>query len=131
MGKPKKGGYPPPWSSTHYVEIQNGKIPDTIIAWGDSVVWKNLDPAAYTLVVLMKNGQPVGLVYPANVWATLTRAGTDNENSPPREFPWKEGEIPPKEPYIYQYGILELPNSKANLTVQISAAPISAAPISV
>jgi hypothetical protein len=125
MGKPKKGGYPPPWSATHFIDIAGGKIEDMTIAWGDSVVWKNHDRAAYTLVVLMKNGQPLGLVYPANVWATLTAVDTDNANSPPREFPWKEGEIPPKDPYVYQYGILELPNVKANLTVQISAGKIS------
>jgi len=125
MGKPKKGGYPPPWSATHYIEIAGGKIEDMTIAWGDSVVWKNQDRAAYTLVVLTKNGQPVGLVYPANVWATLTQVDTDNANSPPREFPWKEGEIPPKDPYVYQYGILELPAVKALLTVQISAGKIS------
>jgi len=125
MGKPKKGGYPPPWSGTHYVEIAGGKIKDTTIAWGDSVVWKNNDRASYTLVVLMKNGQPIGLAYPANEWAKLSPVGADNANSPPREFPWKEGEIPPKDPYVYQYGILELPNVKANLTVQISAGQIS------
>jgi hypothetical protein len=50
---------------------------------------------------------------------------TDNANSPPREFPWKAGEIPPKDPYVYLYGILELPNVKAILTVQISAPQIS------
>ena len=121
MGKPKKGGYPPPWPSTRDVEILGGKIKDTTIAWGDSVVWQNKDRAKYTLVVLMKNGQPVGLVYPANVWATLTSVDSDNANSPAREFPWKEGEIPPKDPYVYQYGILELPAAKAILTVQISA----------
>ena len=125
MGKPKKGGYPPPWSATHFIEIVGGKIEDMTIAWGDSVVWKNHDQKAYTLVVLTKNGQPVGLVYPANVWATLTFVDTDNANSPAREFPWKEGEIPPKDPYVYQYGILELPSVKANLIVQISAGPIS------
>jgi hypothetical protein len=119
MGKPKKGGYPPPWPSTRDVEILGGKIKDTTIAWGDSVVWKNQDRATYTLVVLTKNGQPVGLVYPANVWATLTFVDTDNANSPAREFPWKE------DPYVYQYGILELPSVKANLIVQISAGPIS------
>jgi hypothetical protein len=121
MGKPKKGGYPPPWPSTRYVEILGGKIDDTTIAWGDSVVWQNKDRATYTLVVLMKNGQPLGLVYPANEWAKLTPVDTDNANSPAREFPWKEGEIPPKDPYVYQYGILELPSVKANLIVQISA----------
>src|ERR1700683_2990074 len=125
MGKPKKGGYPPPWSRTHDIEIQGGKIEDKTIAWGDSVVWKNLDRVAYTLVVLTRNGQPFNLVYPANVWATLTFIDTDNANSPAREFPWKEGEIPPKDPYVYQYGILELPNVKANLVVQISAGKIS------
>ena len=121
MGKPKKGGYPPPWPSTYYVDILNGKIEDTTIAWGDSVVWKNNDSASYTLIVLMVNGKPVSLVYPANVWAKVTPVGADNANSPPREFAWNEGEIPPKTPYIYQYGILELPNVKAILTVQISA----------
>jgi hypothetical protein len=128
MGKPKKGGYPPPWPTTRYVEILGGKIKDQTIAWGDSVVWQNQDQATYTLVILMVNGKTVSLVYPANVWATLAAVGADTANSPPREFSWNEGEVPPKDPYIYQYGIRELPNVKAMLTVQISVGPSSAVP---
>jgi len=120
MGKPKKGGYPPPQPSTRYVEIANGEIESMTIAWGDYVVWVNKDNAAYTLVLSEVNGKPVAA--PAPVWATLTAVNTPGANSSPREFAWLTGQTPPKDPYVYIYG---LPNAKAILTVQISVVPIS------
>jgi len=120
MGKPKKGGYPPPQPSTRYVEIANAKIENMTIAWGDYVVWVNKDNAEYTLVLSEVNGNPVPA--PAPVWATLTAVNTDGANSSPREFAWPTGQPPPKDPYVYIYG---LPNAKATLTVQISVTKIS------
>jgi len=119
MGKSKKGGYPPPQGSTRYVVIEGGQIEDMTIAWGDWVVWMNKDDAKYTLVVLEVNGNPV----PPAVWATLTEVGTPDANSSPRQYDWPGA--PPKDPYVYIYGMQEPPNSKANLTVQITVAPES------
>jgi hypothetical protein len=120
MGKSKKGGYPPPQPSTHYVEIVGGKIENKTVAWGDSVVWQNSDNAAYTLVLLEINGKAV----PATVMATLTAVGTVGANSPPWPFNWTPG-APPKTPYVYHYGMQGPPKATATVTVQISVGPIS------
>jgi hypothetical protein len=119
MGKPKKGGYPPPQGSTRYVHIQGGQIEDKTIAWGDWVVWMNLDRARYTLVLSEINGKPVQP--PAPVWATLTEVGTPDANSSPRQFYWPGA--PPKDPYVYTYAMQQPPNSKGVLTVQINVPP--------
>jgi hypothetical protein len=116
MGKPKKGGYPPPQPSTRFVSVKNGEIENKTIAWGDSVVWENKDNVPYTLVLLAVNGNPAAT--PAPVWATLTAVGTVDANSSPRIFGWPGA--PPKDPYVYQYGMQDPPNAKATLTVQIS-----------
>jgi hypothetical protein len=126
MGKPKKGGYPPPQGSTQYVLIQGGKIEDKTVAWGDWVVWTNKDAAKYTLVLLEINGKAVTPTPPP--WATLTEVGTVNANSSPVLFSWPGA--PPKTPYVYIYGMQSPSNSKATLTVQISA-PESVPPESV
>jgi len=125
MGKPKKGGYPPPQPSNRYVAITNGQIESIIIAWGDSVTWVNHDNADYTLVLAEVNGKPVAA--PAPVWATLTAANTPGGTSPARPFNWLTGQTPPKDPYVYIYGTS---NAKATLTVQISVPPASVPPIS-
>jgi len=125
MGKPKKGGYPPPQSSTRYVHILGGQIEDMTIAWGDWVVWLNEDRAKYTLVVLEVNGTPVPPPPPdqpdANVWAKLTEVSTPDANSSPKQFYWPGA--PPKDPYVYTYGMQQPPNSKGVLTVQINVPP--------
>lgn len=120
MGKPKKGGYPPPQGSTRYVHIAGGQIEAKTIAWGDWVVWMNEDHAKYTLAVLEVNGAAVQ----PTVWATLTAVGSDDANSSPRQFYWPGA--PPKDPYVYTYGMQEPPNSKGILTVQIVVPPDAA-----
>ena len=74
MGKPKKGGYPPPQPITHYIEIIDGKInPAAVtIAWGDCVVWTNKDAVSYTLA-LFTNGEPI-----------KTKSGARSPQIPPR-----------------------------------------------
>jgi len=67
MGKPKKGGYPPPQPSTRYVEIANAKIENMTIAWGDYVVWVNKDNAEYTLVLSEVNAIPSTLRRPCGL----------------------------------------------------------------
>ena len=113
MGKPKKGGFPAVEPKVNYIAIRKGEIDNATIAWGDSVVWMNHDAAGYTLAALT-NGQPD----PNKVWATLTPVGTDDANSSPMVFTWVPGT--PKDPQIYQYGMLSGGSAKARLTVQIS-----------
>ncbi len=113
MGKPKKGGFPAVQPKVNYVQIKNGEIDNATIAWGDSVVWTNLDATAYTLAALT-NGQPD----PAKVWVTVGAAGTPDANSSPMVFTWQPGI--PKDPQTYQYGMLPPGTAKASLTVKIS-----------
>ena len=113
MGKPKKGGFPPVQPKVNYVKIQNGEIDNATIAWGDSVVWMNLDASGYTLAGLT-NGAPD----PSKVWATVTAVGTPDANSSPVVFTWTPGT--PKDPQTYHYGMLPPGTAKATLTVQVS-----------
>ncbi len=112
MGKPKKGGFPAVQPKTNYVDIKNGEIDNAIIAWGDSVVWRNLDATGYTLAPLLEDGKPDS--NPANAWAVLA----PNSNSNALVFTWKPGI--PKDPQVYHYGMLPPGTAKAQLTVQIS-----------
>jgi hypothetical protein len=114
MGKPKKGGFPAVQPKVNYVKIQNGEIENAIIAWGDSVVWMNLDSTGYTLAALTSSGQPDH----TKVWATVTAVNTPDANSSPLVFTWTPGT--PKDPQVYPYGMLPPANGKAKLTVQIS-----------
>lgn len=113
MGKPEKGGFPAVQPKVNYVAIKNGEIDNATIAWGDSVVWMNHDAVGYTLAALT-NGQPDA----AKVWATLTAVGTGDANSSPMVFTWTPGT--PKDPQVYQYGMLPPGTAKAALTVKIS-----------
>ena len=113
MGTPKKGGFPPVQPKVNEVQIKNGEIDNVTIAWGDSVVWMNLDPREYTLAALT-NGQPD----PQKVWAKLTAVGSADANSSPMVFTWTPGT--PKDPQVYEYGMLTGGTAKAKITVQIS-----------
>jgi hypothetical protein len=122
MGKSKKGAYPPQQPKIRYIEVEGGEIEDSIvIAWGDSVVWQNKDNVPYTLIALAINGQAIAGVPP--VWANLTAVNTVGADSSPRVYGWPG--VPPKDPYVYQYGMKDPPNAKATLTVQISVPEIS------
>jgi hypothetical protein len=111
MGKPKKGGFPPPQPRVNYIEIKGGEISSvaTIIAWGDSVVWNNKDAVPYTLAVCT-NGQPD----PQKVWATVAA----HSSSAPVEFDWSPDMG--KDPVVYEYGMLPPGTAKATITAQIS-----------
>jgi plastocyanin len=115
MGKPKKGGFPAMEPKTNYVKIQNNEIDNVTIAWGDSIVWVNKDETTHSLAPLGTDGKPD----PANPWAELGPKGSDNANSVPTSFNWNEQQPPPKDPTIYQYGLIDHPTSKAKITVQI------------
>ncbi|MFY9937204.1 MAG: hypothetical protein WAK33_10045 [Silvibacterium sp.] len=108
MGKPKKGGYPAPQPITHYIQIIDGKInPAAVtIAWGDWVAWTNKDAVSYTLV-LFKNGEQTK-------WATLD----PNSTSARMVFNWPSDK--PKDPVVYDYGMLPPGTAKATITAQIS-----------
>jgi hypothetical protein len=110
MGKPKKGGYPPPQPITNFIEITDGKInPAAVtIAWGDSVVWTNKDAVSYTLA-LIKNG-----VLTKDPWAKLD----PNSTSAPMVFNWSTDLG--KDPVVYDYGMLPPGEAKAKITAQIS-----------
>jgi plastocyanin len=111
MGKPKKGGYPPPQPITNFIEITDGKInPAAVtIAWGDLVVWTNKDAVSYSLAVCT-NGQPDS----NKIWRVL--AG--NTSSAPLEFDWSQDKG--KDPFTYEYGMLPPGTAKATITAQIS-----------
>ena len=111
MGKPKKGGFPPPQPRVNYIEIKDGKINSaaTTIAWGDSVVWTNEDAVSYTLAVCT-NGQPD----PQKVWASINA----HSSSAPVEFDCSPDMG--KDPVVYEYGMLPPGTAKATITAQIS-----------
>jgi hypothetical protein len=114
LGKPKKGGYPPPQPTVNYIKIQSGEIDNATIAWGDSVVWTNLDKASYTLALQTVNGQPP----PTQViWAQLTAVGTEGANSAEMVFQWTADLG--KDPVVYVYGMLPPGTAKARVTAQI------------
>jgi hypothetical protein len=113
MGKPKKGGFPAVQPKTNFIAIKNGEIDNATIAWGDSVVWMNLDRTGYTIA-----GSTDGTPDPAKVWATVGAAGTPDANSSPLVFTWSPGM--PKDPQVYQYGMLPPGKAKATITVKIS-----------
>jgi hypothetical protein len=113
MGKPKKGGFPAVQPKVNYIKIQNGEIDNAVIAWGDSVVWMNLDATGYTIA-----GSTAGTPDPAKVWATVTAVGTPDANSSPLVFTWTPGMS--KDPQVYPYGTLAPGKAKATLTVKIS-----------
>ena len=113
MGKPKKGGFPAVQPKVNYVDIKTGEIDNAIIAWGDSVVWRNFDKVGYTLAA-STNGQPD----PAKTWATVTAAGTPDETSDAMVFTWTSGMS--KDPLVLEYGMLPPGTGKAKLTVKIS-----------
>jgi hypothetical protein len=111
MGKPKKGGFPPPQPKVNYIEINDGGINPAAatIAWGDSVVWTNNDAVSYTLAVCT-NGQPD----PQKVWAKVD----PNSTSAQVEFDWSPDLA--KDPVVYEYGMLPPGQAKATITAQIS-----------
>ena len=115
MGKPKKGGFPAMEPKTNYVSIQNGEIDNVTIAWGDSVVWINQDNMGHQLAALGPDGRPD----PTKPWGTVTPVGTDDANSSPLSFQWTEITPPPKDPQIFEYGLIDAPTVKAKITVQI------------
>ena len=115
MGKPKKGGYPPPQPKVNYIAIKDGAIDpeNATIAWGDSVVWTNKDAVSYRLAVCTA-GQPDK----DKIWADLGPVNTKNANSAPRQFDWSTAKG--KDPFIYEYGMLSPGTAKATITAQIS-----------
>jgi hypothetical protein len=113
MGKPKKGGYPAVQPKVNYIRIQHGEIENAVIAWGDSVVWMNLDSTGYTIA-----GSTNGTPDPNKVWAKVTAVGTPDANSSPLVFTWSPGMS--KDPQVYPYGTLPPGTAKATLTVKIS-----------
>jgi hypothetical protein len=112
MGSPKKGGFPPSQPKVNFVPIKNGEMDNVTIAWGDSVVWTNQDPQSYTLAALT-NGQPDK----DKIWAQVTPVGTDGANSAEMVFVWQAGM--PKDPVVYEYGMLPPGTAKAKITAQI------------
>jgi hypothetical protein len=112
MGKPKKGGYPPPQPIVNYIAIKNGALDpaNLTIAWGDSVVWTNNDPGPYKLAPFA-NGQPD----PTNIWADL---GPGIVTSAQIVFNWTPNLG--KDPVVYEYGMLPPGTAKATITAQIS-----------
>jgi hypothetical protein len=114
MGKPKKGGYPPPQPTVNYIKVQHGEIDNATIAWGDSVVWTNLDNASYKLALQTVNGQP-----PATqvIWADLTPFGSEGANSAEVVFQWTADMG--KNPVVYGYGALPGGKPNAKITAQI------------
>jgi len=111
MGKPKKGGYPPPQPITNFIEIMDGKInPAAVtIAWGDYVAWTNKDAVTYTLV-LFKNGEQT-----KDTWATLNPKST----SARMVFNWSSNLG--KDPVTYEYGLLPPGETQATVTSTITA----------
>src|ERR1700758_663071 len=105
MGQPKKGGFPPSQPKVNFVAIKGGEIDNVTIAWGDSVVWTNEDDAAYILAAIT-DGQPD----PTKIWAELTKVGTPGANSAEMVFTWQPGM--PKDPVVYEYGMLPPGNAK-------------------
>jgi hypothetical protein len=114
MGKPKKGGFPPAEPNVNYIAIKNGEIDNATIAWGDSVVWTNLDKASYSLALQTVNGTA-----PPNqvIWAQLTPVGTDAANSAEVVFQWSSDFG--KDPVTYVYGMLPPGKATARIVAQI------------
>jgi hypothetical protein len=112
MGKPKKGGFPPSQPIVNYIAIKNGAIDNATIAWGDSVVWTNLDPESYKLAPIT-TGPPD----PTKIWAELGPVGTESANSAEMVFVWSSGM--PKDPIVYKYGMLSPGTATATITAQI------------
>ena len=108
MGKPKKGGYPPPQPRVLYITVENGKIDNAaaIIAWGDSVVWTNKDAVSYTLERFKPDP-------PNKTWVELKPDAT----SAPMVFNWSSPLG--KDPVVYEYG-MPPPGATATITAQIS-----------
>jgi hypothetical protein len=116
MGKPKKGGFPAMEPKTNYVKIKNNEIDNVTIAWGDSIVWMNQDSVAHSLAALDNSGKPD----PAKPWGPpMGPVGSETANSPEFAFQWQQQGPPPKDPQVYQYGLLDHPTAKARVTVQI------------
>ncbi len=113
MGNPKKGGFPAVQPKVNYIKIQNGEIENATIAWGDSVVWMNLDAKEYTIA-----GSTNGTPDPAKVWAKVGAVGSPDANSDAVVFTWTSGTS--KDPQVYPYGMLPPGAGKATLTVKIS-----------
>jgi hypothetical protein len=116
MGKPSKGGFPAMEPKTNYVKIKNNEIDNVTIAWGDSIVWMNQDNVTHSLAALGTSGSPD----PAKPWGPpMGPVGSETANSPEFAFQWQQQGPPPKDPQVYQYGLLDHPTTKARVTVQI------------
>ncbi len=71
----------------------------------------NQDTTACVLAAFT-NGVPDS----TKVWASLTAVGTADANSSPLVFTWNS--TIPKDPQVYQYGMLPPGTAKASLTVR-------------
>jgi plastocyanin len=116
MGKPTKGGFPSVQPTTRNVNIQNGKIDNITIAWGDSIVWMNKDPVNHQLAALDNNGNPDPT---KPLGPAIGPVGSPTANTPPFGFPWTQSTPPPATPTVFAYGCLVHPNEKATVAVLI------------